>query len=458
MASFAHVIYGTAFHTLERNAMTPLVDCAIAVDSRGTIQSVTTPKDESQDRIVADAEAGGTLFRLPDDCYLIPGLVDLHIHAPQWPQLGKALDAPLEDWLLKYTFPLEARFSDHGYAYEVYDDLVATLLAHGTTTAVYFGSIDLKANVILAEACLRHGQRAVIGKVAMDDPETCPNYYRDSSASDAIEQTRAFIEAVAALQEGKEPLVHAAITPRFVPSCTDELLHGLGILAKQTGTHVQTHCAESDWEVGYVRDRLGKTDAEALKSFDLLTDKTILAHSNFVTQSDMSILADAGSSIAHCPLSNAYFANAVLPVTQALDQGVKVGLGTDISGGFSPSIFDTARYALMASRCTSSGTDPALPAAERGTNETPLTTTEVFWLATKGGGEAASLPVGVFKEGMQFDAIAILGGGDTSGFRRTNADSMQDIFEKLVLNANAAAIAKVWVAGKTIDTNSKQVR
>ncbi|KIC50220.1 guanine deaminase [Tateyamaria sp. ANG-S1] len=461
MENMTRVIAGTAFHTPNRNKMRPLRDCAIAIDAAGTIQSVTTPGDTDHESILARAEANGSLFTLPEDSYLIPGLVDLHIHAPQWPQLGKALDAPLEDWLLKYTFPLEAKFADHAYAFEVYDDLVATLLAHGTTTAVYFGSVDLKANIILAEACLRHGQRAVIGKVAMDDPDTCPDYYRDPSAEDAIAQTRAFIDAVAALQDGqngKVPLVHAAITPRFVPSCTDDLLHGLGALAAETGARVQTHCAESDWEVEYVRNRLGKTDAEALKDFGLLTDKTILAHSNFVTSSDMTHLAHAGASIAHCPLSNAYFANAVLPVRRALDHGVKVGLGTDISGGFSPSLFDAARYALMASRCACSGTEPSVTAKARGTGEAPLTTTEVFWLATKGGANAASLPVGAFEPGAQFDAIAIQSGGATSGFRRSDTDTMQDIFEKLVLNATAAAISKVWVAGAEVKTRPEQAR
>ncbi len=146
-------IHGTAFYTPHRGVLKTLEDCAIAIDSAGTIQSVTTPKDRNHDSVVKRAEAESVLFRLADDCFLIPGLVDLHIHAPQWPPLGKALDAPLEDWLLKYTFQLEARFSDHGYAFDVYDDLVSTLLAHGTTTAVYFGSVDLKANIILAEAC-----------------------------------------------------------------------------------------------------------------------------------------------------------------------------------------------------------------------------------------------------------------------------------------------------------------
>ncbi|MEL6677306.1 MAG: guanine deaminase [Pseudomonadota bacterium] len=444
------VIRGSAFHTPARGAVSALIDCAIEVDGDGAIRSVTTPGDPGYEAVLARALKTNTLETLPDDTYLIPGLVDLHIHAPQWPQLGKALDAPLEDWLLKYTFPLEARFADHAYAAEIYDDLVATLLAHGTTTAVYFGSVDLRANVILAEACLRHGQRAIIGKVAMDHPETCPDDYRDASAEDAIADTRAFIAALAELQEGKSALVHPAITPRFIPSCTDALLHGLGALAAETGCHVQTHCSESDWEVAHVKDRLGTTDAEALRDFGLLTDKTVLAHSNFVTASDMDRIHEAGSAVAHCPLSNAYFANAVFPARHALERGLKVGLGSDISGGFSPSLFETARFALMASRLAEAGTDPALPGEDRGAGGAPLSTAEVFWLATRGGAEAISLPVGAFVEGLQFDAVAVRAGAASSGFRVNDDDTAQDIFEKLVLTASPSSISRVWVAGEPV--------
>ncbi|MEJ6395964.1 guanine deaminase [Gymnodinialimonas sp. 2305UL16-5] len=432
--------------------MTPLINCAIGIDDNGTILSVTTPDDPDHAGILSDARLADRLQQMPSHTYLIPGLVDLHIHAPQWPQLGKALDAPLEEWLLKYTFPLEAKFSDIGFATEVYDDLVATLLAHGTTTAVYFGSVDLEPNVVLAKACLKHGQRAIIGKVAMDHPETCPDYYRDATPDDAISLTRAFIQTLAELQAGGQLLVHPAITPRFVPSCTDALLEGLGDLARQTGCHVQTHCAESDWEVAHVKERFGKTDAETLAQFGLMTNKTILAHSNFVTDGDMDSIALHGSAVAHCPLSNAYFANAVFPARRALDRGLKVGLGTDISGGFSPSLFETARTALVASRCACSGTNPNLPQVERGTGEDALTTTEVFWLATKGGAEACALPVGAFETGRQFDALGVRAGDVTSGFRVHASDSHQDIFEKLVLTANVASLSHVWVDGVQIDT------
>src|SRR5256885_9452065 len=78
---------------------------------------------------------------LPICQFLLPGMVDLHVHAPQWPQSGKALDVPLETWLQEYTFPLEARYGDAGFATSVYDSVVRTLLANGTTTAMYFGKI-----------------------------------------------------------------------------------------------------------------------------------------------------------------------------------------------------------------------------------------------------------------------------------------------------------------------------
>lgn len=443
------VVQGTAFHTPEQGHLEVLENCAIAVNASGVIEDVLSPAADGYDLLIDGAAARNVLHRLGVNNYLIPGLIDLHIHAPQWPQLGKALDAPLEDWLQKYTFPLEAKFADHDYARAVYDNLVQTLLAHGTTTAVYFGSVDYQANVILAEACLRHGQRALVGKVAMDHVDQCPDYYRDASAREALEDSRRFVEEVRAMQPGGTPLVLPAITPRFIPSCTDDLLRGLGLLAAQMGCHVQTHCSESDWEVSHVLDRLGKTDAEALDGFGLLTDKTILAHSNFVTDPDMALMARKGSAVAHCSLSNAYFANAVFPIRRALAHGVAVGLGTDISGGFSPSIFEAARYALMASRHACCGTAPDRSRQTRGSGETPLTTVESFWLATAAGGEALSLPIGQLKPGYAFDALNVCANTKASGFRQdTGIDSSADIFEKLVLTADKSCICDVWVNGK----------
>lgn len=446
-ADFARVITGTAFHTPARDRLEVLEDHAFVLDATGTITQMLPAGDARRTELVEAARSRGVLEELPKGSFLIPGLVDLHIHAPQWPQLGKALDAPLEVWLHKYTFPMEARFADTAFAAEVYDEMVATLLAHGTTTAVYFGSVEVEPNLVLAEACLRHGQRALIGKVAMDDPDNCPPYYRDDSAQAGLDATRRFITELRQMA-GEDPLVLPVVTPRFIPSCSDELLAGLGALAKELDCHVQTHCSESDWEVGHVAARLAQTDCEALSGHGLLTERTVLAHSNFITEDDMGLLCAHGSAVAHCPMSNAYFANAVFPLRQALERGVKVGLGTDISGGFSPSLFDAARHALMASRHAASGTDPSLPPEARGPGSRPLSTVETFWLATASGGAALDLPIGQFAPGYRFDALAIEANAPGSGFRHYAAlDAPEDCFEKLVLTADRGAIARIWVDG-----------
>ena len=445
----ALVVLGNGFHTPSRDRLEVLTDCAFVIDGKGRIESVLPPGG-GQDRAVATAEAAGTLHRLPKDAWLIPGLVDLHIHAPQWPQLGLALDEPLEVWLQKYTFPLEARYADPEFAEEVYDDLVRSLLAQGTTTAMYFGSVHRQPNLILAQACLRHGQRALVGKVAMDDPDNCPDYYRDADAQAGIAETRAFIEDIRALQ-GDDPLVLPVITPRFIPSCTDALLEGLGALAQETGCHVQTHASESDWAAGHVRDRLGCSDCDALDRFGLLTDRTVLAHANFVTDTDMTLMAQRGAAVAHCPMSNAYFANAIFPIRRALESGVEVGLGTDISGGFSPSILDGMRHALMTSRHLSHGTDPALPPETRGSGEAALTAVEAFWLATAGGGDALSLPVGRLQAGQCFDALVIRANLPGSGLRLfPGQERPEDAFEKIVLTADRGAISDIWVQGRKL--------
>lgn len=106
----------------------------------------------------------------------LPGFVDLHVHAPQWPQAGIALDEPLNVWLDECTFPLEAKYADPAFAKAVYQDLVAQLLARGTTTVLYFATIHLEASLQLAKICAALGQRGLVGKVVMDDPQANPAF------------------------------------------------------------------------------------------------------------------------------------------------------------------------------------------------------------------------------------------------------------------------------------------
>ena len=249
--------------------------------------------------------------------------------------------------------------------------------------------------------------RALVGKVAMDDPASCPDYYRDASVGAAIEGTMALIEYVRGHTENRDGLVLPAITPRFIPSCTDPLLEGLGALAQSSGCHVQTHCSESDWEHGAVLARYGRSDAESLDGFGLMTRRTVLAHSNFVSDGDMDLIGARGAGIAHCPLSNAYFSNAVFPLRRAIEKGLHVGLGTDISGGPSASLLENCRMAIAASRMLEDGVDARLPPEGRGQADSRIDWKTAFHLATAGGAKALDLPIGRFEPGNYFDAIAV---------------------------------------------------
>jgi guanine deaminase len=441
---------GDALHTPAPGRIEFLPDALIEVNSGGAIQAIHR-KDLAQGAAaLAHHRAQGTLVTLEKGEYLIPGLIDLHVHAPQWPQLGLALDLPLEEWLQAYTFPLEARCADAGYAREVYGSLVDGLLANGTTTAVYFGSIHLPATQVLADTCLRRFQRALIGRVAMDNPEQCPVYYRDPSARVAESETRDFIGYVQSMAGNESGLILPVITPRFIPSCTDELLERLGRLARETGCHVQTHCSESDWEHRFVLDRYGITDTAALHRLGLLSRRTILAHGNFIDGADVDTILGAGAAIAHCPLSNVYFSDAVFPVHRMLARGVHVGLGTDIAGGASPSILENARQSVIASRSLESGVDPRLERGVRRSPDSRIDAPTAFWLATAGGGVALDLPIGQFREGYQFDAVILDGRTPDSNLRLRDDAPPEEILQKIVYHATRTDVREVWVANRRV--------
>lgn len=445
MAARIKGVYGTFFHAPTLNALEVLVDTLILADEHGTITAVLVADDPSRDAAM-DA-LGDDLVRLPAGTFAIPGFVDLHVHAPQYPQLGLALDEPLEVWLQKYTFPLEARYADLDFALERYSVLVDDLIANGTTTALYFATQDRDATKLLADICIAKGQRALVGKVVMDDPATCPDDYRDASPDAAIADSRAVISHIRGHPDNADARVLPVVTPRFIPSCTDETLARLGALAEECDCHVQTHCSESDWAHGHALARYGKTDTAALDGFGLLKRRSVLAHSNFITDDDIDLLVARGSGVAHCALSNIYFANSVFPLRHALEKHLHVGLGTDISGGPAASMFDACRTSVQSSRMLEDGVNPALPATTRGRPNSRIDLVTAFHLATAGGGIALDLPIGMLRAEYKLDLVAIDTTVRSGGIRLFDLTNPRAIFEKLIYGATRANIAQVWIDG-----------
>lgn len=450
MSARNRVVQGRFFHAPVRGDIDILDDALVSVGDDGRIAKVLRAGEPGYADLVESAAAEDRLLAFDDRHCILPGLVDLHVHAPQYPQLGEALDVPLEVWLDTYTFPLEARYADPDFAQASYSVLVDDLLAAGTTTALYFATIHLDATKSLADICLAKGQRALVGKVVMDHPGTCPDYYRDPDTRVALAETRDLIEYVRSHPQNREGRVLPVITPRFVPSCSDEALAGLGELAAETGCHMQTHCSESDWAHTHVAERMGMSDTESLDRFGLLGRRSVLAHSNFMSDGDFAIMAGRGSAVAHCALSNAYFAGSVFPLRRALERNVRVGLGTDISGGPAHSMFEATRMTIQAARMLESGVDPNRPAHERGVPDSRIDFATAFHLATAGGGDALDLLIGTFEPGRYFDALVIDTQAKDGTIRIFDSTSAENMLHKTVYVASKPNIKHVFVNGERV--------
>ena len=441
-------VQGATYYSESFDEIKYIKDCLICVDKEGIIEKVLQVGDTSYESVLRSYENSGQLRQLRENELLLPGFIDLHIHGPQWAQSGTALDRPLEVWLNEYTFPLEAQFKDMDFAKNVYSDVVKTSLKNGTTSAMYFATVDQEPSLLLAKICGQMGQRGYVGKVAMDDPRGCPSYYMDKNDKEAIERTESFIKDVLAIQDDYKQKVYPVITPRFIPTCTEDCLKGLGKLAKQYPIHVQTHASESDWAHQYVKEKVGKNDVLALDDYGILGPKTILAHTPFLEESDIKRMVERKSTIAHCPLSNAYFANSVLPVKAFYERGINIGLATDISGGYSPSMYQAIRQAVLSSKMLNDGVNPALNKEKRGRKGAALTLNNAFYMATVAGGTALGLPLGKLEKGYIFDAQLVNTQENIPRFYKEKHE--EDLLHKVVLLAQTTNIKEVWVQGERV--------
>ena len=430
-------VRGTVMQTPTAADLEVLTDVVIDVGDDGTITSIEP--STGQERVDVD---------LGDASVLLPGLIDAHAHAPQWPQIGTGLDLEPEDWLFERTFPLELRLCDPAFAERVWPDMVRTVLAHGTTTVAYHATVDVRTTTMLAESCAEIGQRALVGRVAMDHPIGTPEYLRDASASAGIEASLESIEQIRALGTDR---VRPIVSPRFAPSCTDDLLRGLGELVSSTGTTVQTHSAETDGENEFVRSRFGVSDVVVLDRHGLIVENTILANGQHLGPDDIALIRDRGAGFVHCPRSNAYFGSAVFSSRRALDGGVPMGLGTDIAGGGTASIFGQCVDAVTVSRVLDAGVDAQLPRYARGVRGTAITIVEAFHMATAGGAALLGVPCGLIEVGRQFDAVAVDLETPRSPLRVWGpVDDHESVFEKVVRLTGLAEISDVWVAGRRV--------
>ncbi|KAL9020309.1 MAG: hypothetical protein Q9185_002490 [Variospora sp. 1 TL-2023] len=343
---------------------------------------------------------------------------DTHTHAAQLPNAGLFGTSTLLSWLTTYTFPLESSLSSLPTARRIYTAAVTSTLRHGTTTAAYYATIHPQSTNLLADICLQKGQRAFIGRVCMDRPATCPDYYRDESAEKAMQDTKEVVQYIRS-QDPRGELVRPILTPRFAPACTKAMLAALGQYARSEREHhhhqhlpmIQTHISETKAEVTLVQqlfpDR--KNYADVYDHYGLLGPSTVLAHAIHLSAAEIHLVKDRRAGVSHCPRSNTSLGSGICPVRALLDAGVKVGLGTDVSGGGSCSLLAAARDAAGVSRllsCASSSSSFRRNGNDDDDERVKLSVAECLHLATSGGAEVLGLggKVGGFEVGMQWDA------------------------------------------------------
>ncbi|KAF5330263.1 hypothetical protein D9758_014448 [Tetrapyrgos nigripes] len=337
--------------------------------------------------------------------FLLPTFCDLHLHAPQFLYQGNGLHLPLMQWLDEYAFKAEEKMdADPVLARKVYTRLAERLIQAGTGSVLLFGTLKEETNLILAEVLQKSGIRGFVGKLSMD-MSSRPSYV-ESSTSASLKNVRSFVDKVKKSVSHLEPhrrLVEPVLTPRFVPTCTDELLSGLGQLGKEQSLMIQSHLAEAHDQVEWVRKERGEEDIKVFGKHDLLTPRTIQAHCTFLDIPSLSHLHHYGTSVAHCPLSNAYFSTEPFRLREALDQGVKIGLGTDIAGGYSIDIMNAMRQSVIISRIRDGQRKDR---DDPGSRCLTIDWKESLYLATRGGAIALGLHshAGAFKVGVPFDA------------------------------------------------------
>lgn len=447
-------IHGCIIHALSADRIEFLEDSLLIVANDGTIQTLTKNVDPSRinDLII---QAGYTpdvfpVKKLARGQFIIPGFVDTHHHAPQWAQRGIGRGETLLDWLEKVTFAHESKFEDPEYARRMYTACVAGGIKQGTTSASYYGSRHGEASRILADICLEHGQRAFVGKCNMN--RNAPSWYCDPSPAESILETKELIAHVRQI-DPESRLVTPILTPRFAISCDHELLTGLGEIARQNpDLPIQTHFNEAEQEMQVTRQLYPqfRNEAELYEHFGLLGPRSILAHCIFLDEEEMQRVKTLGCGVAHCPIATATGgAFMMAPIREYLRRGIKVGLGTDVGGGFSSSLLDAMRQAFIISKARETLTEGRDPA---------LTLHEGFFLGTLGGAQVCGLDdkIGNFVVGKEFDALEIHTVDPENGRSLgiitpiEDEDSIEVIFEKFLMTGDDRNIAKVYVRGRSI--------
>jgi guanine deaminase len=395
-------------------------DGYVAVDEEGIIEGVGDWADAPGGEVV---DLSGQL--------ITPGFVDTHLHAPQLEMIG-SYGGHLLEWLNRYTFPTERKFEDPEHARRVAKAFYDELLRNGTLCALIFSTIHSPATEIFFEEAERRGFRGIVGKTMMD--RNAPEYLLDRSPQQSYDECRALLQK----WHGRG-LLRYAITPRFAPTSTPELLECAGQLKKEfPGAWVHSHISENRNEVQWVQELFPEAEyADVYDRYGLLDERTVLAHGVWLTAEELDLLARRGSRVAHCPNSNLFLGSGLFPLHRVLEAGVVVGLGTDIGAGTTPSLFNAMADAYKVQQVQNVSLSPF----------------HLWYLATLGGARALTLDgeTGSLEAGKSADFLVLdLAATPLLAMRTGRASSLEDLLAGLIFMGDDRAVRRSVIGGRTV--------
>lgn len=362
---------------------------------------------------------------------LLPGFIDAHVHYPQTEMIG-AFGEQLLEWLTTYTFPVESQFSDEAYAKEIAEFFLGQLLSHGTTTALVFCTLHPESvNALFSEA-LRLNMRLIAGKVMMD--RHTPDYLTET-AEESYQQTRELIQRWH--QQGR---LGYAITPRFAPTSTPELLSAVRQLRQEfPDTWLQTHLSENPNEVAWVKDLWPEHERylDVYHHYGLTGERSLFAHSIHLEDREWQCLHETGSAVAFCPTSNLFLGSGLFRLPACWQNRVRMGIGTDVGAGTTFSMLRTLGEAYKVGQLQSYR----------------LRASEAFYHATLGGAHALRLDekIGNFQPGKEADFVVI--DPAVTPLQQLRVSRCKDIYEQLFVLmtlGDERNIRETWVNGEQV--------
>ena len=367
------------------------------------------------------------------NCLIIPGMTDLHVHAPQYSYRGLGMDMELIDWLNAHAFPEESKFADLEYAEKAYRIFVNDLVKSTTTRACIFGTLHKDATLLLMKLLEDAGMHAYVGKVNMD--RNSPDILREESVEEASKITEQWILEAECFEN-----VRQILTPRFIPSCSDELMREISRLQKKYELPMQSHLSENLGEIAWVQELCpeSKFYGDAYDQFELFGGDcpTIMAHCVHSGEEEVELMKENNVFVAHCPQSNTNIASGIAPVRMYLEKDLKMGLGSDVAGGANLSIMRAMTDAIQCSKLRWRMYDQA---------QSPLKFEEAFYLATKGGGEFFG-KVGSFEEGYEFDAVVL----NDENLPHPQEISTKERLERIAYLGDDRNVLHKYTAGKSV--------